>query len=98
MASDRRLPIIISAAGGLAIALGLAWWWLVFSEVIAGDYVTYRQAASCILGTNDLCSLAQALCKSNHFLGIKRYSSELLWVGVAVSSAGLFLASRQRTA
>jgi hypothetical protein len=98
MTSSARLPILISAAGGFAIALGLAWWWLVFSEVIAGDYVTYRQAASCIVGTNDLCSLAQALCKSNHFLGIKRYSSDLLWTGVAVSSAGLFLASRQRAA
>jgi hypothetical protein len=98
MTSSARLPILISVAGGFAIALGLAWWWLVFSEVIAGNYVTYRQAASCIVGTNDLCSLAQALCKSNHFLGIKRYSSELLWAGVAVSSVGLFLASRPRTA
>ena len=93
-----RLPILVSAVGCFTIALGLTWWWLVFSEVIAGDYVTYRQAATCIVGTNDLCSLAQALCKSDHFLGIKRYSSELLWAGVAVSSVGLFLASRQRTA
>lgn len=96
MTSDIRLPVVIAAGGGLAVALGLAWWWLVFSEVIAGDYLSYREAATCIVGTNDLCSLAQALCKANHFLGIKRYSSELLWAGVAISSAGLLLASRQR--
>jgi len=95
---NTRLPVLISTGGGLAIALGLAWWWLVFGEIITGDYLSYREAAMCIVGTNDLCSLAETLCKANHFLGIKRYSSELLWAGVAASSVGLLLASRQQTA
>ena len=96
MTSDARLPAAIAVLGGLALALAIGWWWLVFSEVVDGAYITYGQAARCIAGTNDLCMLAEALCKSSHFLGIKRYSSELFWIGLAGVSAGLFLATTAR--
>ncbi|MFT4182725.1 MAG: hypothetical protein QM636_12510 [Rhizobium sp.] len=95
--SKTHLPILISFVGGIAVALGLAWWWLVFSEVIKAEYIGYGQAATCIVGTSDLCSLAEALCKANHFLGIKYYSSELFWSGLATLSVGLILTSRQRS-
>ncbi|WP_181703130.1 hypothetical protein [Chthonobacter albigriseus] len=89
--SETRLSAWLTAAGGLAVAAAIGWWALVFGQVVANDYMTVLQAAPCALNTDDLCSLAQALCTDGHFLGIKRYSAGLLWTGVALLSAGSLL-------
>ncbi|NEI68811.1 hypothetical protein GR212_04435 [Rhizobium lusitanum] len=96
MTSDRRLPFFFAMAGIAVLSVGLAWWWIVFSEVIANNYISYGQAATCIGGNSDLCNLAQALCKTNHWLGITRYSSVIFWAGLATLSAGLVLGSSRR--
>lgn len=41
-----------------------------------------------MIGTTDLCNLAQALCKGEHFLGSRRYSPVLLWLGMAMVGLG----------
>lgn len=38
---------------------------------------------------SDLCSLAMSLCKEWHFLGIRRYSAELLWLGSGIGLIAL---------
>jgi len=95
MTPELRLPFAISLLGGLLLGVGLVWWWLVFRLVVSNDYLTYGQAAVCIGGMTDLCTLAQALCTSGHLLGITRYSSELFWAGAGLFSAGLLLTSRR---
>jgi hypothetical protein len=98
MTSDPRLSTFVTALGAVILILGLAWWWLVFREVIANDYISYSQAATCIGSATDLCTLAQALCKTNHWLGISKYSSVVFWAGIATSSLGLVLRSSRRPA
>lgn len=94
MTSETRLPFAICLLGGILFAVGLGWWWLVFRQVIDGDYLSYGQAAVCIAGSTDLCMLAQALCKTDHFLGLTSYSPEVFWAGTAVLATGLVLGTR----
>ncbi len=96
--SDLRWPQIVTAAGGLAVAVALGWWAVVFQRVVDGGYMTYVQAAPCALSTTDLCSLAQALCTSDHWLGIKRYSEGLIWAGFALIILGTLLPFVRRPA
>jgi len=98
MTSNPRPANAFAIAGFAALAVGLAWWWLVFRQVVAHDYISYRQAATCIGGSSDLCLLAQSLFKSNHWLDIKTYSSSVFWAGVASLSASLILRSSRRFA
>ncbi len=89
--SRNRVAAAVTAAGGLAVALAIGWWAIVFSRVVSGGYMTYAQAAPCALATDDLCSLAQALCSTDHWLGIRRYSEGLLWAGFAMLAAGALI-------
>ena len=82
--------LAIGAVGlGLVALVGVVgWWWLVFGEVIATTGLSVPDALVCMVGTSDLCSLAQSLCKSSHFLGIRRYSVEAFWLAGLVIAAG----------
>lgn len=91
-----RIGTGLAATGLLALVVAIAWWWLVYSRVVNGDYLTYREAAPCLFGSSDLCSLAQALCQTDHILGIKRYSAALLWAGLALTGLGLFVTAGRR--
>lgn len=98
MTFDRRLPTALATIGAVVLAAGLGLWWVVFREVVANDYISYAQAATCIGSASDLCNLAQALCRSNHWLGITRYSSTVFWTGISALSLGLALRSVRRSA
>lgn len=98
MTSDHRLATALAAIGAAVLAVGIASWWIVFREVVGNDYITYGQAAACIGSASDLCALAQALCKTNHWLGITQYSPMVFWAGIGALSAGLVLRSSQRSA
>ena len=87
----------LSGAGLVALVLAIFWWWLVYSRVVNGDYMTYRDAAPCMIASSDLCSLAEALCRNDHVLGVRRYSAVLLWFGLALTGAGAIVASGRRT-
>jgi len=94
--SRDRLGVTVSATGLLALLLAVAWWWLIFSRVVGNAYMTYPQAAPCLFGTSDLCALAQALCKNDHLLGIRRYSAELLWASLGLIGVGAVLVTGRR--
>lgn len=96
MTSKVRLDVLLFGAGATSVVTGLTWWYIVFRPVLAGAYLKYTDALTCVATTTDLCALAQALCLSQHFLGITRYSTTLFWVATALLGGGAFAAA-QRT-
>ena len=91
MTSSVRTSLLVAAAGIVCGLLSVAWWWLIFSKVVANDYLTVRQAVTCIAGASDLCTLAQALCTDQHLYGIRWYAPEAFWGAAAVFVVGLLL-------
>ncbi|RKP53612.1 hypothetical protein [Pararobbsia silviterrae] len=83
-----RLDTLLLGAGGLSVAVGLAWWYIVFRPVLNATYLKYSDALTCVATTTDLCALAQALCLNQHFLGITRYSTSVFWMATALLGAG----------
>ena len=94
MPFELRISAVLMAAGTVLLLIGLTWWWLVFREVIAASYMGYREAIVCVAAPSDLCSLAQALCRTEHVLGITRYSIEIFWMSLALLTGGVVLESR----
>lgn len=90
------LPVGLIALGLLTLVTAAAWWWVVYSQVVGSAALSVGEAAPCLIGTSDLCSLAQALCRGDHFLGIRRYSPDLFWIGIAATSLGALLPVRRR--
>lgn len=90
--SRTHVGIAVSALGVLVLLLAVGWWWVVYSQVISNDYMSYPQAMPCLFASSDRCSLAQVLCRGNHFLGIKGYSVEFVWAGLCLTCVGLFVA------
>jgi hypothetical protein len=79
---------------GLSLmAVAVVWWAIVYIQVMGNTGFPIGRTLPCLLYTSDRCSLAMALCKDWHFLGIKRYSAELLWAGAAVSGLALLLST-----
>lgn len=81
----RALGIVSIALFGLAIA----WWLVVFTQVTLRTGFPVSGSVGCLLYTSDRCSLAMALCSDWHFLGIKRYSAELIWIAGALAIIAL---------
>jgi hypothetical protein len=76
---------LLLVASGLAVTLAVAWWWLVFSQLVENGTMNILDVAPCLARDSDLFSLAQSLCKGTHFLGIRQYFAEAFWL-----AAGLF--------
>jgi hypothetical protein len=89
LVSQRRLEI----AGIALTTVALVWWAIVYTQVMSNTGFPLIRTLPCVLHTSDRCSLAMSLCKNWHFLGIKRYSPELLWLGAIVSSLALIWGS-----
>jgi hypothetical protein len=81
---------------GLTV-IALGWWGIVYAQVMSNTGFPVERTLPCLLHTSDRCSLAMSLCKSWHFLGIQRYSPELLWAGAIVSSLALILGTFGRS-
>jgi len=92
--NGRATDFIIAIAGGVFALLTLGWWWLIFSKVVENDYLSVRQAVTCIAGATDLCSLAQALCTDDHLYGIRWYAPESFWAAASILVAGVLLSAR----
>lgn len=92
---DPRLARIVVSIGSFATALSVGWWWLIFSKVVDNDYLSHGQAAICLAGATDLCTLAQALCSNQHLFGIVWYAPEAFWAGIAVLLAGMVMTIRR---
>lgn len=88
---------LLELAGGLLVLSAVAWWALVFRTVVAYDYLSLTQATVCLGLSNGICELAMSLCsaKIRHWLDIKWYSPNLLWVGLTLVFAGLTFSSRR---
>lgn len=86
-----RFWAVAQLGGALAMLTGLVWWGVVYGQVVWNTGMPVTNTLPCLVYTSDLCSLSMALCRDWHILGIKRYSEELLWLGLAVfvASAGL---------
>jgi hypothetical protein len=90
----RPLSLRWLEAAGIALTLvAFAWWAIVYAQVMSNTGFPIERTLPCLLRTSDRCSLAMSLCKNWHFLGITRYSPELLWAGAIVSSLALLLGS-----
>lgn len=92
--SGRAFYPAVAAAGGLLSLTALGWWWLIFGKVVANDYLTVRQAVTCIAGATDLCALAQALCADDHLYGIRWYAPEAFWAAASILVVGALLSAR----
>lgn len=88
--SLRPVKWLEAAAVGLFV-ISLAWWLIVYGQVMFNTGMRASNAVPCLLYTSDRCSLAMALCKDWHFLGIKRYFTEPLWLALVLSVAALLL-------
>lgn len=84
-----RLVRALEILGAALVAIAVAWWAVVYGQVIANTGMVPHRTVACLLRTSDLCSLAMSLCAEWHILGIRRYSAELLWVGVFFSLVAL---------
>jgi hypothetical protein len=95
------MPVGILVVGlrmfGAAVAVAaMGWWWLAFEPLITGELLSWPEAAQCLISSNDICTLAQSLCRSSHPFGVTRYGTDLLWLGVALLGFGLILPARGR--
>jgi hypothetical protein len=95
MTSSARLgQHAVAIAGGALALVAVGWWWLIFGKVVENDYLTVRQAVTCLAGASDLCALAQALCTNDHLYGIRWYAPEAFWAAASILVAGVFLSVR----
>lgn len=72
-------------ASAAMVAVAVSWWAVVYAQVMTSTDFPFHRTLPCLLYTSDRCSLAMALCKGSHFLGIQRYSAELIWFGAGLA-------------
>jgi hypothetical protein len=82
-----RIGYALAFVGGTSLLVAVAWWWVVFRTLIGSALLTVPAALPCLAQNSDLCVLAQALCTSQHWLGIRHYDTALFWAGAAISVA-----------
>lgn len=88
-----RMPLadVLLVLGGLATALAVLWWWIVFDKVVETDTLSLAEIVPCLAAHTDICTLAQSLCQENHFLGIERYFAESFWISATILASALVL-------
>jgi hypothetical protein len=86
-----RLGRLLIPAGGAALVLAVAWWWLTYRDVIGYGYLPPSQAGYCLVGETDACALARDLYRAAHPLDLREYSSIGLWLAFLVLCTGLIL-------
>lgn len=79
--------------GGVLTTLAIVWWWIVFDELLKTNTMTFADVLPCLARNTDICSLAESLCREDHFLGIRRYSAEAFWGAGAWLVAAVVLRS-----
>lgn len=83
----KRIAYAFAAIGFAALLVAVGWWWVVFRTLIGNASMSVPAALPCLAQNSDLCVLAQALCTSDHWLGIRHYDTVLFWAGAAISVA-----------
>ncbi|RAI43910.1 hypothetical protein CH341_11855 [Rhodoplanes roseus] len=73
-----------------------------FGIVVDAGVLSLREAGLCLVDSSGLCRAIAELCTRDHPFGIRVYSPELLWVGLAMAGPGLMIgalaAARPRAA
>lgn len=85
-------------AGALAATAAVGWWAIVYYGVFVNTGMPLHETAPCLFYTSDLCSLAMSLCGGKHPFGLTRYSSDLLWAGIAAVSIASVIVTFRREA
>jgi hypothetical protein len=85
---ERRVAQALAVLGGGGLVVAFGWWWLVFRTLVGNGSMSLMAALPCLTQNSDLCVLAQALCSSEHWFGIRHYDTLLFWcaTGVIVAS------------
>ncbi|MBS1181784.1 MAG: hypothetical protein H6Q99_1664 [Proteobacteria bacterium] len=86
--SNRTVPLSLAVVGAAASLFTVAWWWIVFSRQIGSGSLPIVNALPCLARNTDICSLAEALCAQDHFLGITRYSPAAFWASAVLIAGG----------
>lgn len=92
----RRLALAVGGLGGLVLLATPGWWWIVYQPVLTSDLLTLPRALPCMVAGSDLCTLAQALCRADHPLGIRHYYTGPFWIGMVLLGLSLLLPSGRR--
>lgn len=88
---------MLLVTGGLsAVVASVGWWWLTYGEVIQYDYISAREAGTCLVGDSDICRLARALCRGAHPTALIAYRAAAFWIGVTAVSASLMVSGGRR--
>jgi hypothetical protein len=78
------LPNALLLSGAVLTALAVGWWWVVFDELVKTNTMSLSEIVPCLVRDSDICSLAQSLCKEEHFLSIRKYFVQAFWVSGAL--------------
>lgn len=89
--SVHRSARLLEATTLALFVAALVWWAIVYAQVSYATGFGLSNSLACMVYTSDRCSLAMALCKSWHFLGIKRYHAEAFWVSGLLAVLALTL-------
>jgi len=92
-----RIAYGLAFVGAASLLVAVGWWWVVFRTLIGSALLSVPAAVPCLAQNSDLCVLAQALCTSNHWLGIRHYDTALFWAGAAISIASVVPILSRRT-
>jgi hypothetical protein len=87
------IEALLAGSGSLAIGAAIAWWAILFPEVVENTGLSLGYALPCIALNSDVCSLAMSICRGRHLFGISHYSTNLFWIGVVLLSASLLISS-----
>jgi hypothetical protein len=91
-----RVGPVLLAIGGAVVVAAIAWWWITYGEVVNYGYLSWREAADCLVLNSDICSLATALCLGSHPRLLVAYWSSAFWLGLIAVSVSLLLAGRTK--
>ncbi len=83
------LTKLLAAAGSVALAVAIVWWWTTFGDVVGYGYLSGREAGRCLIGDSDLCALARTLCLGAHPKTLIPYSAAAFWLAVGCFSISL---------
>ena len=86
------------ALGAAIVAAALVWWWDTFGDVVRYGYLSWSEAARCLVRDSDLCALARVLCLAAHPRAWIAYWTSAFWIGVCALSVGALTPSLRRAA
>lgn len=85
------MPGLVVGLGAAVLVFALTWWLLVFGIVVSAGVLSIREASLCLVDAAGLCQAITTLCAQDHPLGLRVYSPEAFWAGLALLGPGLLV-------